>query len=79
MWYLSQFFRFVKVNFYTHARGVSSVLSRFASAEDMFSVREKVNCVLLLAQLKSYTRVRCKFLSGAPEPNSTDLQICDAL
>jgi hypothetical protein len=39
----------------------SWVPSRFASVEEMFPVRQKVDCVLWLVELKSYTRVRPKF------------------
>jgi hypothetical protein len=53
------------------------VLPHFASLEGMFSLRQKVDCILWLAELKSYTCVRHKFNQVYPNQTSTDLQICD--
>jgi hypothetical protein len=47
----------------------SSSSSRFASVEEMFSVKHKLDCVLWLAELKSYTNVRHKF--NHVHPNQT--------
>jgi hypothetical protein len=50
-----------KVIIKAHARSVSRLPSRFASVEEMFSVRQKVDCVLWVAELKSYSHLRHKF------------------
>jgi len=45
-----------------HARALDSrVPSHFASDEEMFSIRQKVDCILWLAELKSYTCIQCNF------------------
>jgi len=58
----------------------SRVPSQFNSVEEMFSVRQKMDCVQWLTELKSYSCVRRKFNQVCPNRTAQIyLQIRDAL